>query len=825
MGNEKKSLKDKLYFYFAEKNWGVRREYGPYVDAHREEHKKFRIKHWWILFRLNFHYRILRRKSYMLKFSKELEAVRTSAQLKKSSTPPVNYLTKKDFIFYRFSLIYGIWNSVGVTDELINTLKLWEQSKWSWKNDNPQAFLIYVCCLLEIGERNEAERVLTKYIDNIGCFLIWKYMPAARLFVEMGYKDHSTEKSAYIFDILEHNRFSNTLEKLLTGKTIAVIGNGPSEVGKNRGEEIDAHDIVIRINNYRLNGYEEDYGKRTDIWVRNTHHLTKDKDCIEDLSYIIWEADHWHTHVLFNHLDLLYRDVVVAGDKVGYMYGLRREVCTNSSVINPTTGLQLVYFLEKNRSLFKKLDYYGFSFMDPSSDASYSHYYDEPTSAKTDHQPSVEINYMRELVFGKRPAESERPKNQYYKIYACAFRAYDVNKGATGGPGGVLAMQRTIFGDEYKSCPVQYLFLPSQITYPPDVTEQIDSVSGRFKSVVQGAYFIQSHPEIKKDLENHITPVLLCHDMGTAYGAFLSGLKYCIVYHQQGGLLNEMTSAGGTPSEEDIKLINKVEKRTLEHAVSVYFPSMGAKQVLINTSETVAASDKIPFADHALYNTIPEVENRDNNNALLKQFGIPDIDKNASEIFFSCGDFNYDKGMERVPAFLTEYAKHSNKKVVWIGIGNASSREIFDKLNEEKDSWPFESYLFGKRTDHDTLLALMEFCDYYIMLHRNSIFDLATLEAMRAGARLILSPIGGNIEFNAENNVVFVEDENYSGAIEEVCRRDKKEWSESNIYAFNMHFSKKKFEGNYKGALDHLLSSAGFVRNTKRISSDNSDDV
>ena len=59
-----KKIKDKLYYYFAEKNWGVRREYGPYVDAHQEEHVKQPWKHWWLLIRLNWHYRILRRTSY-----------------------------------------------------------------------------------------------------------------------------------------------------------------------------------------------------------------------------------------------------------------------------------------------------------------------------------------------------------------------------------------------------------------------------------------------------------------------------------------------------------------------------------------------------------------------------------------------------------------------------------------------------------------------------------------------------------------------------------------------------------------------------------------
>lgn len=67
-----KKYKDYLYYYFAEKNWGVRREYGPYVDTHQEEHLTKRWKHWWMLFRLNWHYRILRKDSFLyLKTSKK----------------------------------------------------------------------------------------------------------------------------------------------------------------------------------------------------------------------------------------------------------------------------------------------------------------------------------------------------------------------------------------------------------------------------------------------------------------------------------------------------------------------------------------------------------------------------------------------------------------------------------------------------------------------------------------------------------------------------------------------------------------------------------
>ncbi len=833
MNNGKLSFKDKLYFYFAEKNWGVRREYGPYVDANRSEHEKYRIKHWWILFRLNFHYRILRRKNYMLDLNSiRVQPVNKANPSKKTPPPPkvptVTYLSPQNRRYDRFRFIHEIWNTTGNTGVLIDTLRTWEQSWWCWKNDNPEVFLIYICCLLEADELNEAKRVLNKYIDNIGYNAIWKYMPVSQLFVKMGYKDYTIEKSAFVFEGLEKNRNDHIFEKLLAGKSIAIIGNGPSEVGKKRGEEIDSHDIVIRMNNFRLDGYEEDYGTKTSIWVRCSHRSLVDRDFIDDVDFVLWESDYWHIHIQYDHLDLMYRDIRIASDRIGYMHNLRKEICADSGVLNPTTGCQLVFYFEKHRTLFKKLDYYGFSFMESSSDMSYKHYFNEPTSAKTDHQVAVEVNYMRKLVFGEKKLENINAVSSDYnlfRIYACAFRNYDIKKGHTGGPGGVLAMQRNVLGDAYKSCPIQYLFAPSKIKYPPEVTAQLNFVCGKLKGVLQGSYFIQSHPAIKHDLDNHITPVLFCHDIGTAYGAFLLGLKYCVVYHQQGSIINELIASGGTPTDYEIDLMNKIERRVLENAVRVYFPSKGAKQVLINTSETIASSEKIPYAEYALYNTIPDAEQVDNGTDLLKKLGIPEIDRSTTDIFFSCGDFNYDKGMDRIPLFLNEYAKKSTRNVVWIAIGSAGSHDIFKNLESEQQNWSFESYLFGTRTDHATLLSLMEYCDYYIMLHRNSIFDLATLEAMRAGAALILSPIGGNLEFNVEENVVYADDTDWFSAIKEICSRNYKAWCESNINAFYKHFSHERFYENYRYALDDLLNEAGFANLEIFSKATNYDDV
>lgn len=33
-----------------------------------------------------------------------------------------------------------------------------------------------------------------------------------------------------------------------------------------------------------------------------------------------------------NHLDLLYRDIRIAGERIGYMHGIRNEICSKESI-------------------------------------------------------------------------------------------------------------------------------------------------------------------------------------------------------------------------------------------------------------------------------------------------------------------------------------------------------------------------------------------------------------------------------------------------------------------------------------------------------------
>ena len=72
---------------------------------------------------------------------------------------------------------------------------------------------------------------------------------------------------SYIVTVhLRKHRADNFLKDIVNGKSIAIVGNGPQQIGKNTGNEIDSADIVIRFNEFEITGYEKDYGEKVDIW-------------------------------------------------------------------------------------------------------------------------------------------------------------------------------------------------------------------------------------------------------------------------------------------------------------------------------------------------------------------------------------------------------------------------------------------------------------------------------------------------------------------------------------------------------------------------------
>ena len=87
------------------------------------------------------------------------------------------------------------------------------------------------------------------------------------------------------------------------------------------------------------------------------------------------------------------------------------------------------------------------------------------------------------------------------------------------------------------------------------------------------------------------------------------------------------------------------------------------------------------------------------------------------------------------------------------------------------------------------------------MLHRLSIFDFATLEAMSQGTAILLSPIGGNMDINKEANILYITD-NYKEGIHKLLNSNIDLLKEKNKHVFETYFSKAAFKNEYIKMID-----------------------
>ncbi len=404
--------------------------------------------------------------------------------------------------------------------------------------------------------------------------------------------------------------------------------------------------------------------------------------------------------------------------------------------------------------------------------------------------------------------ESEEPKT--FEILSCAFRRHEPGKGLTGGPNGVLACEREVFGNLYHGMRMRYLFHSVDVEYPEHLERALKGLSFMVRINFYAAYYLEYCINSWSRLSRRTDFLFVCHDLGFAYGAYLRKCRYVLVWHAQGSMVHERESFGERLSDRDRHMLNRLEEIVLGHAEAVYFPSRGAKDSYLATTHIDTA--RVNFAEQPLYNTIPDAPEQLDREALLKKLPLLEIDRSRTDVFLSVGDFSENKGVDRIPEILNAYARESGREIYWIAIGSRHKAGIYERLLQEQENWSFRATLIGERVDHDTLLALMDYTDYYIMMQRHSIFDLSTLEAMRAGKALVLSAVGGNLEVNRRQNVILMEDDR-APAIARLKREDKKELGRRNRQVFEEYFSKACFFREYSRMIDRHVMEAGVVFN------------
>lgn len=258
---------------------------------------------------------------------------------------------------------------MGATDTLLNEFGYIERFEVFWENELHDIWLIAVCCLLESGQEQHAIDVLRKYVNHFGTENIDRYLPVAGLYVKniryFHLSDLIVAANAVNTAFIERHKSRIFETYLREANSIAVVGNSNREVGRSLGKSIDAHDVVIRFNDYTGKPIV-DYGERADVWVRNGSPACPDM-CSKDIAFrfVVWADDYWHTFVQGNLLELMHRDIN-SSNYTAVMIPTDSHIHLRQAahLLNPTSGAYMIYYLYEILGTLDTVDFYGFSFLD-----------------------------------------------------------------------------------------------------------------------------------------------------------------------------------------------------------------------------------------------------------------------------------------------------------------------------------------------------------------------------------------------------------------------------------------------------------------------------
>lgn len=295
-------------------------------------------------------------------------------------------------------IINSIYTYSGFTEELIHKLEfIFSSPDYSLKYDN-YVWLIYLHSLIERNFLEKAKAFLKRYVQIWGLHDLEKILIVAEFTKNNNITNEKIEKSAKLSSYLKESSISDYFKN----KTIAIVGNSGCELGKNKGKEIDSHEIVIRFSNYpEDNKYFKDYGQKTSVWIRNLSIDAVQKDNLKRYEKIIQHGALVHRILSQRNLS----QITKVFDEVGnnfinipeeYYYELNQKY----SIYRPTAGCILIWYLYKILGSFQNVDIYGFSFLSKDY-ADTRHYFDNVCKIDVNHDMKLEIDLLYKLYFNE----------------------------------------------------------------------------------------------------------------------------------------------------------------------------------------------------------------------------------------------------------------------------------------------------------------------------------------------------------------------------------------------------------------------------------------
>ena len=187
--------------------------------------------------------------------------------------------------------------------------------------------------------------------------------------------------------------------------------------------------------------------------------------------------------------------------------------------------------------------------------------------------------------------------------------------------------------------------------------------------------------------------------------------------------------------------------------------------------------------------------------------------KKEKDLRFICvGSLQPAKGQDRVLEFMENLLKKYDRTISLTFAGEGILMEqLVRKAEKLKKKYPHFDCRFTGLVEHDKIGILLSQSDIYIMLHRVSIFDMATLEAMSKGLAVVLSDVGGNRDFDTDGGAVLLvksgqgDSLDYNGAVNKLLSTDLNMLKKQCKELFLTKFTPENFRKNYHSLMDTII--------------------
>ena len=267
----------------------------------------------------------------------------------------------------------------------------------------PEMLLMVASALLEENDFINAKKLLDIYMKKHGMVGIEEFLQVSAFCQEHFEINEKINTSAACYRMLKKAESRKEFPKLY-GKTVAVVGNGPSQLGKGTGPEIDRHDIVIRFNTYTIDEtFCSDYGTKISIWAPIRRHFTCANHDKSRYQMILGHCGmncpmeySWTESLVYF---LKNTDVYVIPGHV------LKELARESRMLTPTSGLRVLYWLKKVVKIDRKnLNVYGFTLNAKQVDAPSNglmkdkHHYGDENDYTAHHNFDAESNFLTEFL-------------------------------------------------------------------------------------------------------------------------------------------------------------------------------------------------------------------------------------------------------------------------------------------------------------------------------------------------------------------------------------------------------------------------------------------